>query len=65
MKSKVKMEKQTMQKIKRTMQLRGEAEAKRKFFNKNKFWEVVPVYGDGNCLFRAVGSGDDEIPFSC
>ena len=22
----------------------------------DKAWEVVPVYGDGNCLFRAIAS---------
>ena len=43
------------------MQLRS----KKKVFDKDKFWEVVPIYGDGNCLFRAVASGDNETLFSC
>ena len=25
----------------------------------------MPIYGDGNCLFSAVASGDDETLFSC
>ena len=60
------MEKQTVQKIKRTVQLRREAkQGKTKFFNKDKLWEVVPIYGDGNCLFCAVESGDEKTLFSC
>ena len=25
----------------------------------------MPIFGDGNCSFRAVASGDDETLFSC
>ena len=46
MKSKVKIEKQTMQKIKRTVQLRGEAEgkrnAKRKFLTRINSRKLCP-----------------------
>ena len=38
---------------------------KKKFFNEDKFWEIVPIYGDGNCLFCAVASENDKTLFSC
>ena len=45
--------------------IKGRGRGKKKVFNKDKFWEVVPIYGDGNCLLRAVACGDDETLFSC
>ena len=44
---------------------RGKKKCKKKVFTKDKFWEVVPIYGVRNCLFRAVVSGDDETLFTC
>ena len=28
-------------------------------------WEVVPVYGDGSCLFRAIACGKNDGRLSC
>ena len=50
---------------KRKCKRKCKKKCKKKVFNKDKFWEVVPIYGDGNCLFRAAVSGDDETLLSC